>query len=126
MKYGLGTWCHNAQGEIVYCYIENINLPWQIRNGIRCHNGEKRVHIVKVDYNATEEEEEEKLIRCLYDPEYERTQVPATYAAASLILIDKIAYAGQDLADGFREKVLNPRKLDFELLQILRMIRTKY
>ncbi|MDO5555512.1 MAG: HD domain-containing protein [Clostridia bacterium] len=118
-KYDLGTYSHNLQGRLLLNYIEDIYVFPDVLDGIQCHNGEKEEFEVPVNYEKTPQDSLNDLIKGLAYKGEERKQIPGTFEGAAFRIIDKISYVGQDLADGFREKILNPRKLDLELKTIL-------
>ena len=122
LKNNLGTYAHNLQGRLQLEQIEETGITQDILDGIQCHNGEKEEIEVPVNYNKTKEDSLNDLIDCLAHPGNEREQMPGTFEGAAFRIIDKISYVGQDLADGFREKVLDPRNLDNELKFILNEI----
>ena len=119
-KCNLGDFAHNIQGVRVLRDIENMDLPWQLLDAVQGHNGERRM--IKKDFKPgkTEENMNNDYEKSLVIPGHERTLEPATFEGLAMLFIDKISYVGQDLADGLREGVLDPRKLEPRLLRILR------
>lgn len=117
---GLGTFAHNIQSAKILNGIERLGIHWRIIEGAQRHNGERLAFKVTFNPDQTEEDVTRDRIEAQIRDGYERQQVPASFLTAAGILIDKIAYVGQDLADGFREGVLNPKKMDPELIKIIK------
>lgn len=122
LESNLGTYAHNLQGRLQLEQIEGLDITPDVLDGIQCHNGEKEEFEVPVNYDKTEEDALNDLTQCLAHLGKEREQIPGTFEGAAFRIIDKISYVGQDLADGFRERILNPRDLDTELKSILNEI----
>ena len=118
----LGTFTHNTQAYTLIHDIEKLDdMPWQVYDAWVKHNGEKFAIRFPFDQRITEEIFQEDIIKAQGKCGYIGTLHPATHEGAAVQAIDPIAYIGQDLADGFTEKVLKPKEMDKKLLKILNM-----
>jgi dGTPase len=105
-EYKIGGFFHNAQAIQFLDTIENLNLTFQVLDGILCHNGEVNDWTVIPDRIIDAESFDSKLKK-INDGE---KIIPSTYEGCVVRFADNIAYLGRDLQDAIELKLLTHDK----------------
>lgn len=140
-EYGLGVYTHSSLGpkELIYRYgiydkiIEEIRSfnpeitqkeltrlrkgLWIIFDGINSHNGELSETEVKPNFDKTELDFNEEIMKSHTCEGFDRSIMPATIEGSLMRMCDKIAYSPFDMVDGLYEGMID--KIDGEYIDIL-------
>lgn len=113
---GLGKFRHNVHSLRVIDLIEKngkgLNLCWEVREGILCHDGEVRQGEIIPCTDRSKKNVE--------DYEKEDYQKPASTLEGCIVKIcDKIAYAGKDIEDAIEAGLLSRTDIPKECTDVL-------
>ena len=104
LKYGLGNFLHNAQGERFLEVIEKKGQGWnlslQVLDGMLSHNGEVHNPDLYPDRDKDFNRHEQEIRKLTEDP---TSQVwPMTLEGCVVRMADTISYVGRDIEDAIR------------------------
>ncbi len=146
--YGIGYYCHNALGprDLIYQkdiyqeILKNIqekhphisdkklkriqNSLWIVMEGINSHNGEKSESEYVANFEKTEADFLEEVLRCHTEKGYDKKIVAGTIEANLMRLSDKISYIPYDMVDGLREGFIT--ELNEEFIDVLEKLGIHY
>ncbi|MEM3444805.1 MAG: dNTP triphosphohydrolase [Thermoplasmata archaeon] len=114
-EYGIGEFHHNVHSlrtvDLLEKGGEGLNLSWEVREGILCHDGE--VPSGEIQPMEPRKERVEEYTREDYK------QPPSTLEGCIVKLSDRIAYVGRDIEDAITGEIIKREELPKELTAVL-------
>ncbi|MGC8913489.1 MAG: dGTP triphosphohydrolase [Thermoplasmata archaeon] len=114
-EYGIGEFHHNVHSlrtvDLLEKGGEGLNLSWEVREGILCHDGE--VPSGEIQPKPPRKERVEEYTREDYK------QPPSTLEGCIVKISDRIAYVGRDIEDAIAGEIIKREELPKELVAIL-------
>lgn len=113
VNHGIGHFHHNIQSlrivDVISRNGNGLNLSFQVRDGIISHDGEVHNTVLRPDWDKTEAEIQDYIIR---KNKGEAVKwMPATMEGCVVRISDTIAYIGQDIEDAIRLNILKREEL---------------
>jgi len=114
-EYGIGEFRHNVHSlrtvDVLEKGGEGLNLSWEVREGILCHDGEVPTGEIRPVPPRKERVEE-------YTRE-DYKQPPSTLEGCIVRIADRIAYVGRDIEDAITGEIIKREDLPKELVAVL-------
>ncbi len=113
---GIGPFMHNVHSVRVIDEIEKngdgLNLSWEVREGIICHNGEAAEKEIRPNDNGRG--------AGIWNWSLDEIAQPASTIEGCIVRIcDKIAYAGKDIEDGIEAGIVTRGEVPSEYTAVL-------